>query len=87
MTVELSILTRAQLAKLADRVEHVTGRLGLLKCKPKIIITYVRPSEDGPRPCERLVYEGDTILERLTFEHGRWVPWVEAQDGDDASAG
>ena len=82
--MELVIVTRAQLAKLADRVEHVTGRLGLLKCKPKIIITYVEPSEDGPRPCERLVYEGDTIIERLIFEDGRWVPRVAAEDGDKA---
>ena len=82
MIVELSNVTRAQLAKLADRVERVTGRLGLLKCKPKIIITYVEPSEDGPRPCERLVYEGDTIVERLIFEDSRWMPRSEAQDGE-----
>ena len=75
--VELVIVTRAQLARLACRVEHVTHRVGRLKCKPKIIITYVKPSEDGPRPCERLVYEGDTIIERLIFEDGRWVPRVE----------
>ena len=91
MIVELSIVTRAQLAKLADRVEHATARLGRLKCKPKIIITYVRPSEDGPSPCERLVYETDTLtgaalIGKLTFEDGRWVPWVEAHDVDAASA-
>ena len=80
------MVTRAQLDKLASRIEGVAARLGIQKPRPtRIIITYVEPSEDGPRPCERVVYgEGHTVIERLIFQDGKWV---EAQDGGEAGIG